>query len=104
MSVTHTDVDDNPIPITFDLTLMLLDHHKTNTYSHNIQDWLKRHPIRVIDIKNPSAIRFPFTAESIRIGWTGSGVDIWSNKRLFDAEDPPKLDEKRGGVHICPFA
>ena len=38
MSITHTDVDVNPIPITFDLTLMLLNHHITNTYSRNIQD------------------------------------------------------------------
>ena len=38
MSITHTDVDDNPIPITFDLTLMLMDHHITNMYAPIIQD------------------------------------------------------------------
>ena len=36
MSITHTDIDDNPSPITFDLTLILLVHHITNTYSHII--------------------------------------------------------------------
>ena len=45
MSITRTDVDDNPIPITFDLTLMLLVHHITNTYSPIIQDWLEKHPL-----------------------------------------------------------
>ena len=53
MSITHTDVDDHPISITFDLTLILLI---TNTYSRNIRDWLERHAIRVIDRQNPSAI------------------------------------------------
>ena len=33
VSITHPDVDDNPIPTTFDLTLILLAHHITNTYS-----------------------------------------------------------------------
>ena len=33
VAIMHTDDDDNPIPITFDLTLMLLAHHIANTYS-----------------------------------------------------------------------
>ena len=41
VSITHTDVDDNSISITFDLTLILLVHHITNTYSHTIQDCVR---------------------------------------------------------------
>ena len=33
VAITHTNDDDNPIPITFDLTLMLLAHH--------IYEWIK---------------------------------------------------------------
>ena len=56
MANTHTDDVDNPIPITFDLTLVLMVHQITNTYSPIIQDWLERHPIRVIERQNPPAI------------------------------------------------
>ena len=38
VSITHTDGDNNPIPITFDLTLMLLAPHIANTYSRTIHD------------------------------------------------------------------
>ena len=37
MAITHADVDDNPIPITFDLTLMLLNHNIMHMYSRDIQ-------------------------------------------------------------------
>ena len=78
VAITHTNDDDNPIPITFDLTLMLLAHHINNMYSRTIYEWIKSHPILIVDRRNPSAIEPPFGTECIRIGWTGSGVDIWS--------------------------
>ena len=74
---------------------MLLDHHVTYTYSRNIQDWVERHPTRVIDRRNPSATEPPFRSESIRIRWTGSGVDIRSYKRLSDAEGTPEVTERK---------
>ena len=48
-AIMHTDVDDNPIPITFDLTLILLVQYITNTYSHTIQDWIEKPSIRIVD-------------------------------------------------------
>ena len=50
VSITHTDGDDNPIPITFDLTLTPLAHHIENTYSRTIYEWIKKHPIRIVVI------------------------------------------------------
>ena len=85
------DVDDNPIPITFNLTLILLVHHITKKYSPIIQDWLERHPICIVDRQNPSEIDPPFESECICIRWTGSGADIWSSRRIFDAEDTPQV-------------
>ena len=43
VAITHTN-DHNPIPITFDLTLMLLAHHIENTYSRKIHEWIKNIP------------------------------------------------------------
>ena len=88
VAITNTN-DDNPIPITFDLTLMLLAHHIENTCSRTIHEWIKSHPIRIVDRQNPSAIEPPFGNECIRIRWTGSGVDIWSSRRLFDTVNSP---------------
>ena len=88
VAITHTNDDDNSIPITFDLTLILLAHHIENTYSRTIHEWIKSHPIRIVDRRNPSAIEPPFGTECIRIRWTGSGVDVWSRRRLFDIVAP----------------
>ena len=95
MSITHTDVDDNLIPITFDLTLIPLARPMANTYSHTIQDWIEKHPIRIVDRRSPSAIEPPFGFECIRIRWTGSGVDIWSSHRFFDTIDPPQVNRSK---------
>ena len=89
VSITHTDVNDNLIPITFDLTLILLAHHIENTYSRTIHEWIQAHPIRIVDRRNLSAIEPPFENECIRIRWTGSGVDIWRRGRLFESVDTP---------------
>ena len=88
VAITYTDDDDNPIPIAFDLTLMLLAHHIKNTYSRTIHEWIKSHPIRIVDRRNPKAIEPPFGTECIRIRWTSSGVDVWSRRRLFDTVAP----------------
>ena len=88
MAITHTNDDDNPIPITFDLTLMLLAHHIENTCSRTTHEWIKSHPIRIVDRRNPSATEPPFGNGCIRIRWTGSGVNIRSSRRLFDAVNP----------------
>ena len=63
VAITHTDDGDNPIPITFDMTLMILAHHIANTYSRIIHEWIKSHPIRIVDRRNPSAIEPPFGTE-----------------------------------------
>ena len=84
VSITHTDGYDNPIPITFDLAWIFLVYHIENTYSRTIQEWIQTHPIRIVDRRNPSAIEPPFENECIRIRWTGSGVDIWSSRRLHE--------------------
>ena len=70
MAITHTNDDDNPIPITFDLTLMLLAHHIENTSSCTIHEWIKSHPNRIVDRRNHWAIEPPFENECIRIRWT----------------------------------
>ena len=79
------------------------DRHITSMHSHNIQDWLERHSIRVTDRRNPSAIEPPFRSESIRIKWTGSGVDIWSNRRLFGAEDVPQITGRKVSAHPARY-
>ena len=95
VAITQTDGDDNPIPITCDLTLMLLAHHIANTYSRTIHDWIEKHPIRIVDRRNSSAIEPPFGTECVRIRWTGSGVDIWSSRRLFDTVDTPQANKTK---------
>ena len=92
LSTAHTDGNDNPIPITFDLTLMLLAHHIANTYSRTIYECIKNYPIRIVDRRNPLAMEPPFGTECIRIRWTGSGVDIWNSRRLFEAVDTPQAN------------
>ena len=92
VSITRTDGDDNPIPITFDPTCILLAHHIENTYSRTIHEWIQAHPIRIVDRRNPSAIEPPFGNECIRVRWTGSGVDIWSCRRLFKIVDTPQAN------------
>ena len=95
VAITHTNDDDNPIPITFDVTMMLLAHHIKNTNSRTIHEWIKSHPIRIVDRRNSSAIEPPFGTECIRIRWTGSGVDIWSRRRLFDTVDTPLANRSK---------
>ena len=92
VSITHTDGDDNPIPITFDLARTLLVYHIENTYSRTIHEWIQAHPIRIVDRRNPSAIEPPFENECIRIGLTGSGVDIWSSRRILETVDTPQFN------------
>ena len=94
VAITNTN-DDNPIPITFDLTLMLLAHHIKNTCSRTIHEWIKSHPIRIVDRRNPSANEPPFGNECIRIRWAGSGVDIWSRRRLFHTGNPPLTNRSK---------
>ena len=114
MAITHTDVDDTPIPITFDLTLMLLDHHIMHTYSREIHVWLEKHPIRVIDRRHITAIESSMKSECIGITMDSqrgrymareSGediiiiiiiiIDIWSNRRCFAAEDTTKVTGRK---------
>ena len=61
MAIAHTDIDDYPIPITIDLTLMLLDYHIMHTYSRAIQAWLEEHPVPVIDSRSITAMEPPTT-------------------------------------------
>ena len=93
VTMTHTDGDDNPIPITFHLAWILLVYHIENTYSRAIHEWIQAHPIRIVDRQNPSAIEPPFENECIRIRWTGSGVDIWSSRRIFETVDTPQINK-----------
>ena len=88
VAVTHTNGDDNSIPITFDLTLMLLAHHIENTYSRTIHEWIKSHPIRIVDLRlelNASAY------DGQVVEWTYK----WSRRRLFDTVDPPVTNRSK---------
>ena len=95
VSITHSDGDDKSIPITFDLAWILLVYHIENTYSHTIQEWIQAHPIRIVDRQNPSAIEPPFENECIRIRWTGSGVDIWSGRRILETVDTQQVNRSK---------
>ena len=48
-----------------------------------------------VDRRNPSAIETPFENECIRIRWTGSGVDIWSSRRIFKTIDTPQANRSK---------
>ena len=66
---------------------MLLDHHITYTYSRDHEISRTRGaPYR----RNTAAIKPPFRSECIRIRWTVRGVDTWSNRRCFAADDITK--------------
>ena len=98
MAITHTDLDDNPIPFTFYITFMLLDHHIMHSYSRkNRFGW--RSTLYESDRRNVTAIKPPIKSENILIQWTVGGVDVWSNRRCLPQKALLKLPEEKRGEH-----
>ena len=97
MSITHTDVDDNPIPITFDLTLILLVHHITNTYSPIIQDWLEC--ILTVDRQYPSAIEPLLDLSAFSYDRHVVELMYGAAEESMKQKTPPKFLEVKQGAH-----
>ena len=95
IAIMHTDIDDHLIPLTFNLMLMLLDHRIMHMYSRAILAWLQEHPLRVINRRNVTVIEPSFASECIRMRCSVKGIDVWSNRRCFAAEDTKKTTGRK---------
>ena len=49
MAIAHTEKKTHPLPITYDIMLMLLDYHTFHTYCQAVRTCLLDHPIRFMD-------------------------------------------------------